>query len=116
MDIKTYALANKKIKEVEEEIKSGGIESIEITDGYLIFTMKDGTEFKVAMPTPVVMGYYYESNFYKDAAHETLITPSTESLYVDITDPTKALVFRYNGTQYIGSNAAMSVVGEELRF
>lgn len=115
MDLITYALLNKKIKDVE----GAGIESITVENGYLIFTMKDGTTQSVEFPSQIVEGYYYEYNFYADEEHTTLITPSQEIIYIDITDTTQALLYRYNGTMYVGtSNAAMTVItsNEELRF
>lgn len=112
MDIVTYALLNKKIKSVE----SGGISSITIEDGFLVFTLKDGSQFKVAMPTSIEFGYFYNSNFYSDKEHTTLINPDTEKLYVDISDSIKMQIYRYNGTQYVGTSPTVSVANEELRF
>lgn len=43
-------------------------------------------------------GYYYDGQFYEDAAHTTLITGNTKNLYVD---KETNLLYAYNGTSFV---------------
>lgn len=49
----------------------------------------------------IVQGYYYNEQFYEEAAHTTLITPDVKNLYIDITTATSYQAYSYNGTNYI---------------
>lgn len=46
----------------------------------------------------VVEGYYYNGAFYEESTHETLITPSTGKIYVDL-DENKS--YRWSGSVYV---------------
>lgn len=54
----------------------------------------------------VIEGYYYNSKFYKEAAHTTEITGEAGKIYVDLsTDKT----YRYGGTAYVEISSGTSV-------
>lgn len=46
----------------------------------------------------VIEGYYYNSSFYEDSAHTTVITPATGKIYVDLSSE-KA--YRWSGSTYV---------------
>lgn len=46
----------------------------------------------------VIEGYYYNSKFYKESSHATLITGETGKIYVDVSTN---LSYRYSGTVYV---------------
>lgn len=97
-------------------------------DGELCFvdTAADGLRFKVgdgattwanlpyvdkdAPVNPIVKGYFFEGQFYSDAAHTTLITPSTDALYVDLV---LSAIYTYNGTQYVAITQSVSLANAE---
>lgn len=47
----------------------------------------------------LVKGYFYNTKFYQDSAHQIEITPSERNLYCDITAGWNNL-YEYDGTQY----------------
>ena len=49
----------------------------------------------------VVSGYYYNSKFYEEASHTTEITPDSNKIYVDMTDPDASVAYRWSGTAYV---------------
>lgn len=49
----------------------------------------------------VVSGYYYNSKFYEEASHTTEITPDSNKIYVDMTDPDASVAYRWSGTVYV---------------
>ena len=59
--------------------------------------------FQINTSKTVVSGYYYNSAFYSDAQHTTLITPSVNNYYIDLTDPTETY-YEYNGSAYVIGN------------
>lgn len=64
----------------------------------------DGTNYYViggSSGDNIVQGYYYNEQFYEEAAHTTLITPDVKNLYIDITTATSYQAYSYNGTNYV---------------
>lgn len=62
----------------------------------------------------VIEGYYSGGKFYKEAAHTTEITGSTNTMYVDI-GSTDNDVYRYSGTAYVLINDAVSTADKAVR-
>jgi len=61
----------------------------------------DGKVPSSQLPTyvdSIVEGYLYNGSFYEDSAHTILITPSSGTIYVDLTDDS---TYRWTGTSYI---------------
>lgn len=61
----------------------------------------------------VLEGYYSGGKFYKEAAHTTEITGSTNTMYVDIGSDND--VYRYSGTAYVLINDAVSTADKAVR-
>lgn len=59
----------------------------------------------------IVEGYYYDGNFYNDAAHTSLITPEVNVIYNDL--PTN-VSYRYSGTHYIPISNAITADEEDI--
>lgn len=62
----------------------------------------------------VLEGYYSGGKFYKEAAHTTEITGSTNTMYVDI-GSTDNDVYRYSGTAYVLINDSVSTADKAVR-
>lgn len=75
------------------------------TNGHKVYHC-DGTNYYIIGGDNIIQGYYYNGQFYEEAAHITLITPDVNNLYIDITTAILYQVYSYNGTNYIlcGSN------------
>lgn len=56
----------------------------------------------------VISGYYYNGNFYKESSHTTLITGSTDSVYIDVST-TK--LYLYNSSSYDEVGSGSSTLG-----
>ena len=54
----------------------------------------------------VIEGYFYNDEFYKDAAHTILINPSSGKVYVDVENN---LTYRWGGTQYVKIASALAL-------
>lgn len=68
----------------------------------------------VQIGTGIVFGYYHNSQFYKELAHTTLITPTANTVYIDITSGANR-IYRYDTTlvtpAYIQIGGGGSVYG-----
>ena len=62
----------------------------------------------------VLEGYYSGGKFYKESAHTTELTASTNTMYVDI-GSTDNDVYRYSGTAYVLINDAVSTADKAVR-
>lgn len=62
----------------------------------------------------VVEGYYSGGKFYKESTHTTVMTGSTNTMYVDI-GSTDNDVYRWSGTAYILINDAVSTADKAVR-
>lgn len=62
----------------------------------------------------VLEGYYSGGKFYKESAHTTELTGSTNTMYVDI-GSTDNDVYRWSGTAYVLINDAVSTADKAVR-
>lgn len=62
----------------------------------------------------VLEGYYSGGKFYKESTHTTVITGSTNTMYVDI-GSTDNDVYRWSGTAYVLINDAVSTADKAVR-
>lgn len=62
----------------------------------------------------VLEGYYSDGKFYKESTHTTVITGSTNTMYVDI-GSTDNDVYRWSGTAYVLINDAVSTADKAVR-
>jgi hypothetical protein len=62
----------------------------------------------------VIEGYYNDGKFYKEEAHTTELTGSTNTMYVDIGN-TDNDVYRWSGTTYVLINDAVSTADKAVR-
>lgn len=49
----------------------------------------------------VVEGYYHNGKFYKESTHTTEISGESDKIYVDISDPSKGVGYRWTGSAFI---------------
>lgn len=54
-----------------------------------------------AIDNVVQRGYYYDGKFYSDSTHQTELTPSVESIYIEAS---RSDIYVYNGSNYISVN------------
>ena len=55
----------------------------------------------VAIDNIVQRGYYYEGNFYSDSSHETPLTPSVKTIYIEAS---RSDIYIYSGNKYVSVN------------
>lgn len=51
-------------------------------------------------------GYYYDGAFYEDSAHQTIITPTTAKIYLDLSTNKQ---YRYGGTVYVEVSQSLAL-------
>ena len=60
----------------------------------------------------VVEGYFYNGQFYTTAEHTTVITAETGKIYVDITNASEPVEYRWSGTAYVNISNPIDIASE----
>lgn len=61
----------------------------------------------------VIEGYYHEGAFYTSSEHTGTITGETGKIYVDISDDSKPVEYRWSGTSYVNITNPLDYATEE---
>lgn len=120
-------------KKLEKAVTINGVEfdgsnNIVVTDDTKIPTSQKGTANGVAtldgdglvpsnqLPSyvdDVVEGYYYDGNFYTTQTHTTEIQAESGKIYVDITNPSQPITYRWSGSNYISISNPIDIATQE---
>lgn len=84
-----------------------------------VHTEDDGKISSSVLPSyvdDVIEGYYHNGTFYEDEAYESQITPESGKIYVDLSNETEPVSYRYSGSVFIQivSSDMVEITNDEI--
>lgn len=128
-----YVAKADEAKKLEQPVTINGVsfdgsQNVTIYDNSKIPTSQKGTANGVAtldgdglvpssqLPSyvdDVVEGYYYNGKFYTTQTHTTEIQAESGKIYVDITNPSQPITYRWSGSNYISISNPIDIATQE---